>query len=86
LWQYYGYWVTAVFLFPPMYSKGMSGKTKKKLARSFNFAFRYIDDVLWLNNSRLDDVVERIYFFKRTIMDITDITMPASYHVLHNSK
>ena len=33
--------------------RGFSRKTKKKLARSFNFTFRYIDDIFSLNNSRL---------------------------------
>jgi hypothetical protein len=32
---------------------------KKKLARSFNFTFLYIDDVLSLNNSRFGDFVAR---------------------------
>jgi hypothetical protein len=36
-------------------------KNEKKLARSFNFTFRYIDDVLSLNNSRFGDFVDRIY-------------------------
>jgi hypothetical protein len=31
------------------------------LARSFNFTFRYTDDVLSLNNSRFGDFVDRIY-------------------------
>jgi hypothetical protein len=33
----------------------------KKLARYFNFTFRYIDDVLSLNNSMFGDFVDRIY-------------------------
>ena len=36
-------------------------KNEKKLARSINFTFRYIDDVLSLNNSKLGDFVDRIY-------------------------
>ena len=36
-------------------------KKNKKLATSFNFTFRYIDDVLSLNNSKSGDYVERIY-------------------------
>jgi hypothetical protein len=36
-------------------------KNEKKLARSFNFTFRYIDDVFSLNNSRFGDFVDRIY-------------------------
>ena len=33
--------------------QGLLKKNEKKLARSFNFTFRYIDDVLSLNNSSL---------------------------------
>ena len=36
-------------------------KNEKKPARSSNFTFRYIDDVLSLNNSRFSDFVNRIY-------------------------
>jgi len=32
-------------------------KNEKKLDRSFNFRFCYIDDVLSLNNSRFDDAL-----------------------------
>ena len=41
--------------------QGLLKKNKKKLARSFNFTFRYIDDVLSLNNSKFGDFVDRIY-------------------------
>jgi hypothetical protein len=41
--------------------QGLFKKNEKKLARSFNFTFRYIDDVLSLNNSRFGDFVDRIY-------------------------
>ena len=33
-------------------------KNEKKLARTFNYTFRYIDDVLSQNNSRFGDFVE----------------------------
>jgi hypothetical protein len=33
-------------------------KNEKKRARSFNFTFRYIDDVLSLNNSRFGDFAD----------------------------
>ena len=36
-------------------------KSQKQLARSFNFTFRYIDDVLSLNNSIFGDFAGRIY-------------------------
>ena len=39
-------------------------ENEKKLARSFNFTFRYIDDVLSLNNSRLGDFVDCFYHIK----------------------
>jgi hypothetical protein len=41
--------------------QGLLKKNEKRLARSFNFTFRYIDDVLLLNNSRFGDFVDRIY-------------------------
>jgi hypothetical protein len=39
-------------------------ENEKKLARSFNFTFSYIDDVLSLNNSRLGDFVDCFYHIK----------------------
>ena len=41
--------------------QGLLKKNEKKLARSFNFTLRYIDDVLSLNNSRFGDFVDSIY-------------------------
>ena len=55
----------------------------KKLARSFDFTFRYIDDVLSLNNSRFGDFVDRIYPIELEIKDITDTDKSASYLDLH---
>ena len=40
--------------------QGLLKKNEKKLARSFNFTFRYINDVLSLNNYRFGDFVDRI--------------------------
>ena len=37
--------------------QGLLMKIKKKIARSFNFTFHYIDDVLSLNNSRFGDLL-----------------------------
>jgi hypothetical protein len=58
-------------------------KNEKKLARSFNFTFRYIDDVLSLNNSRFGDFVDRIYPIELEIKDTTDTDRSASYLDLH---
>ena len=58
-------------------------KNEKKLSRSFNFTFRYIDDVLSLINSRLCDFVDCIYPNELEIKDSTDTDMPASYFDLN---
>ena len=59
--------------------QGLLKKNEKKLARSFNFSFRYIDDVLSLNNSRFGDFVDRIYLIELEIMDTTDTDKSPSY-------
>jgi hypothetical protein len=43
--------------------QGLLKKKERTLARSFNFTFRYIDDVLSLNNSKFGDNVDGIYPF-----------------------
>jgi hypothetical protein len=58
-------------------------KNEKKLARSFNFTFRYIDDVLSLNNSKFGDFVDRIYPIEIEIKNTTDTDRSASYIDLH---
>ena len=70
-----------VFLFPNEadFIQGLPKKNEKKLARSFNFTFRYIDDVLSLNNSRFGDFVHRIYPIELEIKDNTYTDRSASY-------
>jgi hypothetical protein len=63
--------------------QGLLKKIEKKLARSFIFTFRYIDDVLSLNNSRFGDFVDRIYPIELEIKDTTDTDRYASYLDLH---
>jgi hypothetical protein len=58
--------------------QGLLKKNEKKLARSFNFTFRYIDDVLSLNNSRFGDFVDRIYPIELEIKDTTYTDRSAS--------
>ena len=58
-------------------------KNEKKLTRFFSFTFRYIDDVLSLNNSGFGDFVDRIYPIELEIKDTTDIDNLASYLDLH---
>ena len=59
---------------------GLLKKKEKKLARSYYFTFRYIEDVRSLNNSRFGDVVHRIYPIELEIKDTTDT---ASYLDIH---
>ena len=69
--------------------RGFSRKHEKKLAWSFNFLFRYIDDALSLNSSRFGDFVDRIsiyiyiYPIELEIKDTTDWDRPTSYLDLH---
>ena len=58
---------------------GILKKNENKLARSFNFTFRYTDDVLSLNNSRFGDFVDLIYHIELEIKDTTDTDRYASY-------
>lgn len=58
-------WVLIVLLISLISSFILMGgglkRHEKKLVRSFNLIFRYIDDVLLLSNSRFCDYVDRIH-------------------------
>jgi hypothetical protein len=49
--------------------QGLLHENEQKLARSFNFTFRYIDDVFSLSNSRFGDFVDRVYPIEVEIKD-----------------
>ena len=55
----------------------------KKLASSFNFTYRYIDDVLSLNNPKFSDYLHQIYPDELEIKDTTDSRKSASYLDIH---
>ena len=59
--------------------EGLLRNKEKKLARSFNSSFRYIDDVLSLNNPRFGDFLHTIYPKELEIKDTTDSSKSASY-------
>ena len=63
--------------------QGLLKKNEKKLAWSFNFTFRYIDDVISLNNFRFGDFVDRIYPIELELKYITNTDRSASYLDLH---
>ena len=52
---------------------------KKRLAQQFNFTYRYIDDVLSLNNSKFPEYLEFIYPREIEIKETTENTIFASY-------
>ena len=65
------------------FTHGLLKKNEKKLARSFNFTFRYIDDVISLSNFRFGDFIDRISPIQLEIKYTTDTDRSASYLDLH---
>ena len=57
----------------------LKDKKKKHLAKSFNFTFRYIDDVLSLNNPHFSECLHLIYPPELEIKDTTETRRSASY-------
>ena len=52
---------------------------KRHLAKSFNFTYGYIDDVLSINNPKFGDYIDIIYPVELEIKDTTDADHHASY-------
>ena len=52
---------------------------KRHLSKSFCFTYRYIDDVLSINNSKFGDYINIIYTVELEIKDTTDADHHASY-------
>lgn len=69
----YLYWYEAAFI------QGLMKRGQKKLAQSFNFTYRYIDDVLSLNNNTFSDYLQEIYPDELEIKDTTESSFAASY-------
>jgi hypothetical protein len=53
--------------------QGLLKKNEKKLARSFYFTFRYVDDVLSLNNSSLSTKYNK-YVVNQKLEHVVDIS------------
>ena len=51
----------------------------EELARSFNFTYIYIDDVLSLNNHRFSEYLDKIYPDELEIKDTSDSSNAAAY-------
>jgi hypothetical protein len=73
-WQIYSYVHMRQNLFSNCY-----GMITKKLAMSFNHTFRYIDDVLSINNHNFHNYVHLIYPDELEIKDTTESGKSASY-------
>jgi len=54
-------------------------KGEKKLAQSFNYTFRFIDDILSLNNNSFSNFLHLIYPVELVVNDTTDSHNSASY-------
>jgi hypothetical protein len=52
---------------------------EKSLAVAFNSTFRYIDDVLFINNNQFHSYADSIYPNELVIKDITECSTSASY-------
>ena len=52
---------------------------KKQLASRFNLTYRYIDDVLFINNTEFENYLGQMYPAKHEIKDTTESTTSASY-------
>ena len=63
--------------------QGFLKKNERKLAIFFNLTFRYIDDVLSLNNCKFGDFVDHIYPMELEIKDTTDTDRSVSSLDLH---
>jgi hypothetical protein len=72
-----------LYSYEAYFIQGLLKNNEKKVARSFNFMFCYIHDVLSLNNSKLGDSVDLIYPIELWIKDTTDTTRSASCLDLH---
>jgi len=68
-----------IFSYEADFLQGLLMKNKKNLARSYILTFRYVDDVLSLNNSRFGDFVDRIYPIELEIKDTPETDRYASY-------
>jgi hypothetical protein len=56
---------------------------KGKLAHTFNYSYRYIDNVLSLNNSRFGDYLHRIYPNEIEVKNTTYTQKSTSYLDIH---
>ena len=64
---------------PSGFHKSLLSTGTKQLASRFNLTYRYIDDVLSINNPGFENYLGRMYLAKLEIKDTTLSTTSASY-------
>ena len=62
--------------------QGLLKACKKHLAQKFNYTYRYIDDVLSLNHSKISEFIGLIYPCELEIKDTTEFNTSASISIL----
>jgi hypothetical protein len=74
-------------LYEADFIQGLLKKNGKKLVRSVNFTFRYIDDVLSLNSSRLKELIQLCFIKKNGQRRYKYLVLgrDRSYFVKHHS-
>ena len=70
-----------IFLYPyeAEFIQSLLSNEKKKLASQFNFTYRYIDDVLSINNPDFENYLGQMYPAELEIKDTTESNTSASY-------
>ena len=68
-----------LYSYEAAFIQDLMNRGHKKQAQSFNFTYRYIDDVLSLNNKAFGDYLNVIYPDELEIKDTTESSRSASY-------
>ena len=68
-----------LYFFSTFFSSLCSLLERKKIASQFNFTYRYIDDVLSINNPDFENYLGQIYPAELEIKDTTESNTSASY-------
>ena len=68
-----------LFSYEADFIQRLFSSNEKTVAKSFNFTYRYIDDVLSLNNPKFSDYLDAIYPSELEIKDTTESSNSASY-------
>ena len=68
-----------LYTYEAEFIQNLIARKQKNIAQSFNFTYRYIDDVLSLSNSDFDKYIHTIYPPELEIKNTTDSNKSSSY-------